>query len=122
MPGQSSQMAGHLVARIPDAIGISEPPSRMLAQGERKSTQRHEGVSNLPAGAPAGYREPMVEPAWKTSSYSNSFSNCVEVARLPDGAGGVRDSKEHGKGPVLRFTPAPWAAFTDQIKAAGLQE
>ena len=26
MPGQSSQMAGHLVARVPDAIGTSNPP------------------------------------------------------------------------------------------------
>ena len=49
---------------------------------------------------------------WIKSSLSYSNSNCVEVAELPDGSIGVRDSKDTD-GPVLRFTPAEWEAFID---------
>jgi hypothetical protein len=34
----------------------------------------------------------------------------VEVATLPDGMIGIRDSKEDD-GPILRFTPDEWSAF-----------
>lgn len=47
---------------------------------------------------------------WRKSSHSNSSANCVEVATA-DGSVGVRDSKQHGHGPVLEFTRADWAAF-----------
>jgi hypothetical protein len=47
---------------------------------------------------------------WVKSSLSFANGDCVQVARLPDGRVGVRDSKDPG-GPVLRFTPAEWAAF-----------
>ena len=36
--------------------------------------------------------------------------NCVEVATLPDGMIGIRDSK-NPDGPVLRFTPDEWNEF-----------
>lgn len=49
-------------------------------------------------------------PHWFKSSLSFSNSNCVEVAGLPDGGIGVRDSKDV-QGPVLRFTPDEWRAF-----------
>jgi hypothetical protein len=45
---------------------------------------------------------------WVKSSLSFANGESVEVARLPDGRVGVRDSKDPG-GPVLRFTPAEWA-------------
>jgi hypothetical protein len=54
---------------------------------------------------------------WVKSSYSNSFSNCVEVARAPDGSVFVRDSKDGGTGPVLRFTRQEWAAFLEGAMA-----
>ena len=47
---------------------------------------------------------------WIKSSLSFSNGNCVEVASLPDGGVGVRDSKDPS-GPVLRFTPGEWHAF-----------
>jgi len=55
----------------------------------------------------------MEEPKsslWSKSSFSFSNGNCVEVAHLPGGHIGVRDSKDP-HGPVLRFTPDEWQAF-----------
>lgn len=53
---------------------------------------------------------------WVKSSLSFSNSNCVEVASLPDGGIGVRDSKD-SEGPVLRFTPDEWHAFLAGVRA-----
>jgi Domain of unknown function (DUF397) len=47
---------------------------------------------------------------WVKSSLSFANGDCVEVAVLPDGRIGVRDSKDT-KGPVLRFTSSEWEAF-----------
>lgn len=47
---------------------------------------------------------------WIKSSLSFSNGNCVEVAHLPGGHIGVRDSKDPA-GPVLQFTPDEWSAF-----------
>jgi hypothetical protein len=49
-------------------------------------------------------------PRWIKSSLSFYCSNCVEVASLPDGQIGVRDSKDPA-GPVLRFALGEWHAF-----------
>jgi Domain of unknown function (DUF397) len=64
---------------------------------------------------------------WRKSSYSNSSANCVEVAvMLPDAGGavttrvGVRDSKQHGSGPVLEFTAGTWHRFIAGAKAGEL--
>lgn len=51
---------------------------------------------------------------WVKSSYSFSNGNCVEVAGLPNGDVGVRDSKDP-LGPMLRFTPDEWVAFIDGV-------
>jgi hypothetical protein len=55
---------------------------------------------------------------WHKSSFSNgSGGNCVESAALPGGGRAVRDSKDRGRGPVLRFTRDEWAAFLAGVKA-----
>ncbi|WP_306358677.1 MULTISPECIES: DUF397 domain-containing protein [unclassified Nocardia] len=43
--------------------------------------------------------------------WSGESGNCVEVACLRGGDVAVRDSKHHGRGPVLRFTPEEWRRF-----------
>jgi len=52
---------------------------------------------------------------WMKSSLSFSNSNCVEVASLPEGGIGVRDSKDC-EGPVLRFTSDEWRAFLGGVR------
>jgi Domain of unknown function (DUF397) len=53
---------------------------------------------------------PGSDSYWIKSSLSFSNGNCVEVASLPRGEIGVRDSKD-SEGPVLRFTSDEWHAF-----------
>ena len=74
---------------------------------------------------------------WRKSTYSvGSGGNCVEVGSTPwrksthsGGSGGecveagtargvilVRDTKDHGNGPVLRVTPRDWKRLTASIK------
>jgi hypothetical protein len=70
---------------------------------------------------------------WIKSSYSNSFSNCVEArwaksshstvngqcaeVRAAGGRVQVRDSKDPG-GPVLAFSPGAWMEFVAEVKSA----
>lgn len=74
---------------------------------------------------------------WRTSSYSGSNSNCVEVAAASgwrkasrSGSTGdyadvaadsgarvlVRDTKDRG-GPVLAFRPSAWREFAGQVRS-----
>lgn len=52
----------------------------------------------------------MSDLSWTKSSLSHANGNCVEVADLPGGHVGMRDSKDVS-GPVLIFTPEEWHAF-----------
>jgi Domain of unknown function (DUF397) len=65
----------------------------------------------MPAGRQGG---PDSAARWIKSSLSFANGNCVEVASLPDGVVGVRDSKDV-TGPVLCFTPDEWHAFVGGV-------
>ena len=61
-------------------------------------------------------RSNFSDASWRTSSYSTgNGGECVEVAEIP-GWVGIRDSKQHGRGPVLAVTPAAWAAFRHGVR------
>lgn len=60
--------------------------------------------------------QPAGSPYWVKSSLSLANGNCVEVAALPGGGVGVRNSRNPG-GLVLRFTPDEWAAFLGGARA-----
>lgn len=66
------------------------------------------------SGASGGCVE--VAAGWRKSSYSEANANCVEVS-----AGqriiGVRDTKQHGEGPVLDFASEVWRAFLAKAKS-----
>ncbi|GLZ14511.1 hypothetical protein Acsp04_47460 [Actinomadura sp. NBRC 104425] len=53
---------------------------------------------------------------WRKSSRSAAGAECIEVGRADDGTIGVRDSKQHGTGPILECTPTEWAALIRVIK------
>ena len=57
----------------------------------------------------------MTELTWRKSSFSGSEANCVEIAA--SGRVLVRDTKNNS-GAVLRFTPAAWRRFADQVKSS----
>ncbi len=65
-----------------------------------------------PGGRPG---RPGSDSHWIKSSLSFSNGNCVEVASLPHGEIGVRDSKDP-QGPVLRFTPDEWHEFLGEAR------
>ena len=52
--------------------------------------------------------------AFRKSSHSNAFDECVEVATNVPGAVAVRDSKRPD-GPILHLAPAAWADFRDAL-------
>ena len=52
---------------------------------------------------------------WIKSSLSYANGNCVEVASLPSGEIGVRNSRD-SEGPVLRFTSEEWHAFLGGVR------
>ncbi|HEV2639413.1 MAG TPA: DUF397 domain-containing protein [Actinocrinis sp.] len=53
---------------------------------------------------------------WRKSDACGFQGECVEVAMLPGGGVGVRDSKAEG-GPVLEFSGAEWAAFVAGVRS-----
>jgi len=64
-------------------------------------------------GSPAD--RPGSDSHWVKSSLSFSNGNCVEVASLPEGEIGVRNSRD-SEGPVLRFTSDEWHAFLGGVR------
>jgi hypothetical protein len=65
-------------------------------------------VGRTPARAATGY-------VWVKSSLSFANGNCVEVADLPGGEIGVRNSRD-AAGSVLAFTPDEWHAFLGGVR------
>jgi len=55
------------------------------------------------------------QPSWIKSTLSLSNGACVEVASLPAGQVGVRNSRD-SSGPVLKFTPDEWHAFIGGVR------
>ncbi|GII61360.1 hypothetical protein Skr01_14450 [Sphaerisporangium krabiense] len=53
---------------------------------------------------------------WRKSTFSAAGDNCVEVAYIPGGDHGVRDSKDPG-GPVMKVSATSWREFTAGIKS-----
>ena len=57
-----------------------------------------------------------MDATWRKSSYSGGNGGpCVEVANADHVM--VRDTTQHGAGPVLAFSTAAWAEFTAALKA-----
>lgn len=55
-----------------------------------------------------------MDEKWQTAKWRKSIisdtGGCVEVA-FADGTVGVRDTKDHGTGPILEFNEREWRAF-----------
>lgn len=56
---------------------------------------------------------------WRTSSYSGTNGECVEVAADSKGRVLVRDTKDR-EGPVLAFRPGAWRQSAEQVRVGTL--
>jgi len=54
---------------------------------------------------------------WVKSSLSTYNGTCVEIAQLSSNRVGMRDTKDHGTGPILAFSQREWSAFLAGAKA-----
>lgn len=62
----------------------------------------------------------LASAAWRKSSFSGGYQNCVEVAGNLPGVVAVRDSKDP-EGPKLLFGPDAWRAFAAGVRAGEFQ-
>jgi hypothetical protein len=57
-----------------------------------------------------------MNPGWRKSSYSdNGGASCIEAGKAP-GAVLVRDTTQHGRGPVLQVSLADWRRFAAAVR------
>ena len=54
--------------------------------------------------------------SWRVATHTGGQGNCVEVGRSATTIA-VRDTKDRDGGPVLRFPPTAWLAFTGHLKS-----
>ncbi len=59
----------------------------------------------------------MTSATWRKSTYSNAQGSCVEAGSVP-GRVLVRDTTQHGAGPVISVRPAEWHRFMASIRAS----
>ncbi|MGW2851492.1 DUF397 domain-containing protein [Streptomyces sp. NPDC001215] len=58
---------------------------------------------------------------WRTSSYSGSTNECVEIADLADGGRAVRDTKRR-EGGYFCAPAAQWQAFIQSVKVGDFDQ
>jgi hypothetical protein len=57
-----------------------------------------------------------MNPQWRKSTYSTgNGGQCIETGHVT-GAILVRDTAQHGAGPVIRVTPRDWRRLTASLK------
>ena len=65
----------------------------------------------------SGHRpDPLTGTTWRKATASDANSGCLEVAFLPDGRVGVRDSKDPSQ-PTLTVASHTWNRFLTCAKA-----
>ena len=58
----------------------------------------------------------MIVTGWRKSSFSSgNGGNCLEAGNAGP-AVAVRDTKQHGEGPVLAFSTRAWRSFTVELR------
>jgi Domain of unknown function (DUF397) len=57
----------------------------------------------------------QVDPRWRKASYSGEGANCVAAGNVP-GVVVIRDTKDGGRGPVLRVSLDDWRRFAAGLK------
>jgi hypothetical protein len=95
-----------------DGLAGGSAVDQLARGGDAGDRRAVHGGEHVPRPQDAGRRETRLGLA---DDHSGNGGECIEVAS-PDGVVTVRDTKQDGTGPVLRFTPAAWRRFADQVK------
>jgi len=104
------------MSKCPPGGGISPvADARQWPRITFRNANAGDEVTRQPGSAPAG-PDPPSGAIWRKATASDANSGCVEVAFLPDGRVGVRDSKNRRK-PALAVTADAWARFLAGAKA-----
>lgn len=72
-------------------------------------------MTHQPGSVPTG-PDPLDGAVWRKATASDANSGCVEVAFLPNGRVGVRDSKNRSM-PALAVSAHVWTSFLAEAKA-----
>jgi hypothetical protein len=56
------------------------------------------------------------DATWRKATYSNAQGSCIEAGSMP-GRVLIRDTAQHGGGPVVGVSPAAWRRFTANVSA-----
>jgi hypothetical protein len=110
----------HDVLRLPKSQLIFVPITSVIVtesiggnQFAMTASDGHKDAAGAISGVPAD-----LAVTWRKSSWSSYAGNCVEIADLPHGRIGIRDTKDAG-GPVLVFTRAEFSTFLSETKSGG---
>jgi hypothetical protein len=87
--------------------------SAVLTASVRCHRRMRANVGSVTVSRPQDMQQPG--SLWLKSSLSYANGNCVEVAGLPGGEIGIRNSRDSA-GPVLKFTSEEWRAFLGGVR------
>jgi hypothetical protein len=120
MPADSSVTSGGYVeAGSAVSPAVATDDGRAIRAGVGKTPHDAIGAavaSNFPGNIGTTATGGFSSAPWRKSTRSTgNGGSCVETATI-GAAVAVRDTKDNGVGPVLRFPPRAWQAFTATLK------
>jgi hypothetical protein len=116
-PGSGSLLAvpGRDSPYLVEALRYAPRAARAVGVAVERACRESAGQQGDAKGSPRLAPDLSADVTWKKSSWSAHNGNCVEVAALPVGSFGVRDSKVTDSS-ILIFDQGAWLQFLTKVK------